>query len=96
MTDFQFTISSHGRTPLYAAAFSAFSGQADVAEVLLGAGADPNAQTSLGSTPLDTAERRDHHAVARLLRRHGGKTSDDLDDGSDPFGGSLGFNPYDW
>jgi hypothetical protein len=41
----------------------------------------PRTIKPVGSTPLDVAEVEDHHAVARLLRRHGGKTSDDLDDG---------------
>ena len=70
---------------------------ADVAEVMLGAGAVPNAQTSLASTPhLDKAEPLDHHAVSPAApprredqRRPRRRLT--------PFGGYLDVsNPYDW
>jgi hypothetical protein len=47
---------------------------ADVAELLIAAGADVNAKDGTGSTALDTAEK----AAAELLRKHGGKTAEEL------------------
>ena len=47
---------------------------ADVAELLIAAGADVNAKDGTGSTALDTAEK----AAAELLRKHGGKTGEEL------------------
>jgi cytohesin len=76
-----------GGTPLSSAAYN---GHIEVAQVLLNAGADPNTKLKARSTtPLDEAEREGHDDVARLLRRHGGQTSDELDD--DQNGGSASF-----
>jgi uncharacterized protein len=54
--------------PLHSAAAARKS---DVAEVLLGAGADPNARQGGGFTPLMAAEQTGDLDLAELLIRHG-------------------------
>jgi ankyrin repeat protein len=54
--------------PLHSAAAA---GRLDVCEVLLEAGADPNARQHGGFTPLREAEQRDDPELAALLRRFG-------------------------
>ena len=44
----------------------------------LAAGADVNAKFNDGRTPLDMAIERDHPETADLLRKHGGKTGEEL------------------
>jgi ankyrin repeat protein len=42
-------------------------------------GADPNiGRTKDGDTPLDLASQRGHTKIADLLRKHGGKTGEEL------------------
>jgi ankyrin repeat protein len=77
----------NGMTPLFGAAFN---GHKEVAELLIAAGADVNAKDVDGETPLDWAIRgstkampesahpRHHHETADLLRKHGGKTGEEL------------------
>ena len=62
-----------GVTPLYDAAFK---GHKEIAELLIAKGADVNAKNENGYTPLDFAKR--HPEIAELLRKHGGKTADEL------------------
>ena len=50
----------------------------EVAKVLLENGASVNAKTNVGITPLDWAIRGKHTEIADLLRKHGGKTGDEL------------------
>ena len=57
-----------GWTPLHDAATK------EIAELLIDNGADVNAKDGTGSTALDTAEE----ATANLLRKHGGKTGEEL------------------
>jgi ankyrin repeat protein len=64
-----------GTTPLHRAAGWA---KREVAELLIAKGADVNATTRNGFTPLDTAIRRKHPETADLLRKHGGKTGEEL------------------
>ena len=64
--DPEFT-SESGSTPLHEAARN---GYVDVAEVLIGAGADVNARDDEARTPLDVAT--DDGAIRSLLRRLGG------------------------
>ena len=65
-------------TPLHAAARE---GHKEVVELLITAGADVNAQTEWGATPIDSAMDdfgRKHPEIADLLRKHGGKTGEEL------------------
>ena len=59
-----------GGTPLHAAATN---GKKEVAELLIAKGADVNAKSDFG-TPLDLANGE----TADLLRKHGGKTGEEL------------------
>jgi len=68
------------QTPLH---FSAFWGLKEIAELLIAAGADVNAKNDEGKTPLDNATLPNNpHGVAGetadLLRKHGGKTGEEL------------------
>jgi ankyrin repeat protein len=60
-----------GHTPLHQAALD---GQKEVAELLIAKGADVNAKDESGETPLDRATGK----TADLLRKHGGKTGEEL------------------
>jgi len=60
-----------GLTPLH---FATFNGHKEIAELLLANGADVNANDIGGGTPLDYA----NGVVANLLRKHGGKTGEEL------------------
>ena len=60
-----------GSTPLIAAALK---GHKEIAELLISEGADVNAKNDRGQTPLDWAEVE----IADLLRKHGGKTAEEL------------------
>ena len=67
--------SSGGRTPLH---WAANRGHEEVAELLIAKGAEVNAMdVLLGWTPLDYAEGE----TADLLRKHGGKTGEELKGG---------------
>ena len=63
----------NNQTPLHSAADG---GHAEVAELLIANGADVNAKDYDGKTPLEAAE--DYPETADLLRKHGGKTSEEL------------------
>ena len=58
-------------TPLH---YAALKGQKEIAELLIAKGADVNAVGDLGRTPLDLA----YAETADLLRKHGGKTGEEL------------------
>ena len=60
-----------GRTPLHMVADIGHNG---IAELLIAKGADVNAVGDLGRTPLDYADGE----TADLLRKHGGKTGEEL------------------
>jgi len=68
-----------GATPLHRAATY---GHKEIAELLIANGADVNAKDVGGSTPLDWATHPDNPnasaETADLLRKHGGKTSEEL------------------
>ena len=64
-----------GVTPLH---FAALEGQKEMAELLMAKGTDVNAKGDDGKTPLDRAIRNDETETADLLRKHGGKTSEEL------------------
>ncbi len=60
-------------TPLHNAAWG---GRNEIAELLISKGADVNAKNDEGKTPLDRAKYK--RETARLLRKHGGKTGEEL------------------
>ncbi|MDA7653445.1 ankyrin repeat domain-containing protein [bacterium] len=64
-----------GSTPLYDAAYY---GRKEIMELLIASGADANAKDYGGETPLDWAIRGKHTELADLLRKHGGKTGEEL------------------
>ena len=63
------------RTPLHGAAKT---GQKGVIELLIIAGANVNAKDFENKTPLDDAINYNHTETADLLRKHGGKTGEEL------------------
>ena len=65
-----------GQTPLH---FAAQEGQKEIVELLIAKGADVNAKTNDGETPLDLAKGE----IADLLRKHGGKTGEELKAGGE-------------
>ena len=68
-----------GGTPLHRAAIYGYK---EIAEVLIAAGADVNAKYDDGNakweTPLDLAIEENKKEIADLLRKHGGKTGEEL------------------
>jgi ABC-type enterochelin transport system substrate-binding protein len=64
-----------GSTPLHQAAINSHK---EIAELLIAAGADVNAKTDAGVTPLDDAISLKQTDTANLLRKHGGKTGEEL------------------
>ena len=69
--------SSQGETPLH------FPKTKEIAELLIAAGADVNAKDTNFETPLDYAMSVKESEVADLLRKHGGKTSKQLEAAAD-------------
>ena len=59
---------------LYATAL----GQEEIIELFISKGADVNTKDADGDTPLDWATQRNHPKTADLLRKHGGKTGEEL------------------
>ena len=78
---------SYGWTPLHNAASW---GRKEIVELLIAGGADVNAKDNAGTTPLDwaikqifqtrhsPAVQQRHTETAALLRKHGGKTGEEL------------------
>jgi len=66
--------SDRGLTALHYAAGAVGDGHKEIAELLISKGADVNAKGKSDSTALDYAENE----IADLLRKHGGKTSEEL------------------
>ena len=57
--------------------FAASIGHKEIAKLLIAKGADVNVKNS-GKTPLDWAIKQLHPETADLLRKHGGKTGQEL------------------
>ena len=65
---------------------AALGGQKEIVELLIAKGADVNAKDWEGNTPLDMAVSKEPRAegkkeIANLLRKHGGKTAEELKGG---------------
>src|SRR5262245_33896991 len=60
----------YGRTPLLTAVTSEAAG-ADTVKLLLDHGADPNARTTEGESPLDWALYKNDHSKIQVLQEHG-------------------------
>ena len=71
--------STLGGTALHQAASK---GRKEIAELLIAKGADVNAKCASGKkqglTPLDAANETNHPEIADLIRKHGGKTAQEL------------------
>ena len=69
-----------GGTPLHTAAAEGHEVAQQIAELLITKGADVNAKTNSGWTPLNmaTIAIRKPNRMADLLRKHGGKTGEEL------------------
>ena len=68
-----------GMTPLHSAIEGdEWQGGYEIAELLIEKGADVNAKEDDGDTPLDLAISRNRTETADLLRKHGGKTGEEL------------------
>ena len=69
----------YGRTPLH---YAATRGLKKIIELLIAQGADVNTKIEVGDykgqTPLDGAIQWNHPETADLLRKHGGKTAEEL------------------
>ena len=66
----------YGWTPLH---YAVYYGHKEIAELLIAKSADVNARTkSDGDTPLDFSIRNKHTETTDLLRKHGGKTGEEL------------------
>ena len=66
---------SGGWTPLH---YAAYGGHKEIAELLIGKGADVNTKDAAGMTPLDFAIIYNYLETADHLRKHGGKTGEEL------------------
>ena len=64
-----------GYTPLH---FAAEGGHDEIAELLIATGSNVNAKQEDGETPLDVAIKFDETDTVDLLRKHGGKTGEEL------------------
>ena len=57
---------------------AAAGGDTEAVKEILAAGTDVNAKDNDGGTPLDMANGRHKKEAAKLLRKHGGKTGEEL------------------
>jgi cytohesin len=62
-------------TPLH---FAALNGRKVIVELLIAKGGDVNAKDDDGETPLDASSVFNKTETAALLRKHGGKTGEEL------------------
>ena len=66
---------NYGKTPLHRAVQE---GYMEIVELLIAKGADVNATNMYRITPLDVAEEFNLSELASILRKHGGKTGEEL------------------
>ena len=57
---------------------AASEGQNEIGELLIAEGADVNVKNDEGETPIDMAIRLKRTEAIDLLRKHGGKTGEEL------------------
>ena len=57
---------------------AAWYGRKEIADLFIANGADVNAKGADGRTPLDWAIKYKRTEIAALLRKHGGKTGEEL------------------
>ena len=62
--------------------WAAWCGHPDIVELILATRANVNAVNFDGETPLDCANNFSQNEIAALLRRHGGRTADELKAGA--------------
>ena len=62
-------------TPLH---FDTNEGHKEITELLISEGAYINSKDSKGKTPMDYAQKERKTEIAALLRKHGGKTGEEL------------------
>jgi ankyrin repeat protein len=65
----------NGKTTLH---FAVLNGRKVIVELLIAKGADVNAKDEDGETPLDATYVFNKTETADLLRKHGGKTGEEL------------------
>ncbi len=58
--------------------YAAIKGHKEIVKLLIAKGADVNTKDAGGMTPLDFAIIYKHPETADLLRKHGGKTGEEL------------------
>jgi len=75
---------AHGQDGITLLQIAAAGGHKELAELLIAIGADVNAKDGYGNTPVDIAIlsaipfNTNHPETAELLRKHGGKTGEEL------------------
>ena len=75
-----------GETPLHLAAKT---GRKDIISLLIIAGANVNSKDKFNETPLDQANRRNQVESSKILRKHGGKTIDEISIHSSAIRGNI-------
>ena len=70
---------SGGTSPLHKAAST---GQKEIVETLIANKANVNITIAFGDTPLDWANRNGKKDIAAILKKHGGKTGEELESGN--------------